>query len=419
MNLVNQAIFAHDRTLGIKRLALAHCLAFVLLLIAPSSAIAQDAALERARHLFAAGSYEQAAQLLGDSIRKQPGNPDAHLLLAQIYTLQDRRSDAIREFTTTLQLTPQSAVAYNALGTALNRFAEFDEARKAFEQSIAIDPDVAQTHINLAMSLAQAGESSAAADQLQAAIRLAPTAPSAATAHYFLAKIYGDEEPSRALDELNTAVKIDPRNLEAWLALGQLRQSLDDEPGTLEAFTHAVAADPHDAEAQYELGSEYLAQGKSSMAVQHLRLARKLMPHPTLALLYKLDRALRAQGLTAEGEKTRAEAKAMLAQDTRENQQFVESQLRENEGVELEKQGQPEKALQKYRAALELNPDQQGFRLNYALALCRLNRWQEGISELKEILSNDPGNIEARHSLYIAEDKARQATAHAPIISKP
>lgn len=416
---MNRAIFTRDKTVRIKRLALARFSIFAVLLIALSSAIAQDAALEHARRLFAAGSYEQAAQVLGDSLRKQPGNSDAHLLLAQIYTLEDRRSDAIREFTTTLELTPQSAIAYNALGTALNRFAEFEQARKAFEQSIAIDPQVAQTHINLAMSLAQAGESAAATDQLQAAIRLAPSAPSAATAHYFLAKIYGDQEPSRALDELNTAVKIAPHNLEAWLALGQLRQSVDDEPGTLEAFTHAVVVDPRDGEAQYELGSEYLAQGKSSMAVQHLRLARKLMSHPTLALLYKLDRALRAQGLTVEAEKIRAEAKAMLAQDTRENQQFVESQLRENEGVELEKQGQSEKALQKYRAALELNPDQQGFRLNYALALCRLNRWQEGIAELKEILSNDPGNIEARRSLYIAEDKARQTAAHAPPTAKP
>jgi tetratricopeptide (TPR) repeat protein len=396
-------------TPGSKRFFACFLSAASIALLVSSSAFAQDAALQHARRLFANGSYDQASRILEVSVSKQPDNSDAHLLLAQIYTLEDRRTDAIHEFTRTIELVPQSAVAYDALGTALNRFAEFEQARKAFEQSIAIDPSVAQPHINLAMSLAQANEMSAAAEQLQAAIRLAPREPSAATAHYLLAKVYADSDPTRALDELNSAVKIDAHNVEAWLALGELRRSINDEAGTIEAFTSAVAANPQDADAQYQLGSEYLAQGKNGMALQHLKLARKLMPHPTLALLYGLDRALRADGQTTEAAQVRTEAKAMIAKDARENQQFVESQLRENEGVDLEKQGLTEKAVEKYRAALELNPSQEGFRLNYALALCRLNRWQQGIGELKEILENDSGNIEARHALFIAEDKARQS----------
>lgn len=396
-------------TTGSKQFVACFLSAASLALLVSSSVFAQDASLEHARSLFANGSYDQAGKILEASVNKQPDNSDAHLLLAQIYTLEDRRTDAIHEFTRTIELVPQSAVVYDALGTALNRFAEFEQARKAFEQSIAIDPSRAQPHINLAMSLAQSNDMSAAAEQLQTAIRLAPREPSAATAHYLLAKVYADSDPKRALDELNSAVKIDTHNVEAWLALGELRRSIDDEAGTIEAFTGAVAANPQDADAQYQLGSEYLARGKNGMALQHLKLARKLMPHPTLALLYGLDRALRADGRTMEATQVRAEAKAMIAEDARENQQFVESQLRENEGVDLEKQGLTEKALEKYRAALELNPSQEGFRLNYALALCRLNRWQQGIGELKEILENDPGNIEARHSLFIAEDSARQS----------
>src|ERR1700761_4086641 len=94
-NRVNRAIFTRDKTARIERLARARFSIFAFLLIALSSAKAQDAALERARRLFAAGSYEQAAQVLVDSVRKQPGNSDAHLLLAQVYTLEDRRTDAI------------------------------------------------------------------------------------------------------------------------------------------------------------------------------------------------------------------------------------------------------------------------------------------------------------------------------------
>jgi len=380
---------------------------------------AQQTALSRAQKLFAAGSYEQAAHLLEGEIERDPGLAEDHLMLAQIYTLEDRRGDAIHEFTRTIELSPNSADAYSKLGAALNRFAEFEQARKAFEQSIALDPTVAQTHLNLAMSLAQAGEMSSAQEQLQTVIQLAPHTPLEATAHYFLAKIYSDQEPERALAELNASVGIDPHNLQVWIALGELRRTMNDEPGVLDAFSHAVRIAPRDAEAQYELGSEYLAQEKPALAVEHLKLARGLMSHPTLALLYKLDRALRAQGASTEATQVRAQAKAMLAQDTEANQRFVDAQLRENDGIELEKQRQYEKALEKYRAALELDPNQQGFRLNYALALCRLNRWKEGIGELKDILAVHPENIEARRALFIAEDQARQASTQPSKADKP
>jgi tetratricopeptide (TPR) repeat protein len=143
-------------------------------------------------------------------------------------------------------------------------------------------------------------------------------------------------------------------------------------------------------------------------------MARKLTPKPAVAVLYKLDRALRAQGDKAEAQKVQLQTKALLAHDDQVNQHLIEAQNLDNEGVALEKQGDLTAALGKYRAALELNPQHPGFRLNYALALCRLGRWREGIAELNEILENDPGNIEARHALYIALDKAKQPTAPNP-----
>ena len=64
--------------------------------------------------------------------------------------------------------------------------------------------------------------------------------------------------------------------------------------------------------------------------------------------------------------------------------------------------------MAKYRAALDLDPAGYGFRLNYALALCRLDRWQNGIAELREVLRVDPDNADAAKALYIAVDHVRQ-----------
>jgi tetratricopeptide (TPR) repeat protein len=229
-----------------------------------------------------------------------------------------------------------------------------------------------------------------------------------------LAKIYEDKDTSGAIVELTNATRIDPRKQEAWLELGSLRRESNDEAGALAAFRQAVACQPRDAGAQYELGSEYLDQGDARQAVLHLELARKLMTQATVAVLYKLDRALRKEGATAEAQRIRAEAEVLLRQDSQANEHLLEAQTLDHEGVTLEGQGETQKALEKYRAALELNPQQNGFRLNYALALCRLDRWQQGIAELNEILSIDPGNIEARRALYIAMDKARRAAPSQP-----
>ena len=78
-----------------------------------------------------------------------------------------------------------------------------------------------------------------------------------------------------------------------------------------------------------------------------------------------------------------------------------------SEGIQLEKSGDVRGALAKYRAALDLDPTGYGFRLNYALALCRLGRWRDGIVELREVLRVDPDNAEAMKAFYIAIDKAR------------
>jgi tetratricopeptide (TPR) repeat protein len=386
----------------------------LLLLIIRSQSPAQFPSVNEARRLFAAGSYDRASQLLEASLHSHPDDADSHLLLGQIYALQGRRTEALQQFAKTIELEPRSAVAYDTLGVALNRFAEFDLARKAFEQAIALDPNLAEAQLNLGMSLAQAGDPSGGTEHLREVIRLEPRAPSAATAHYLLAKIDEDTDTPAAIVELTDATRIDPSKQEAWLELGSLRRESNDEGGALAAFRRAVACQPRDAESQYELGSEYLDEGDARQAVVHLELARKLMPQVTVAVLYKLDRALRKQGDNAEAQRIRAEAEMLLRQDSKTNEHLLEAQALDHDGVTLEGQGETAKALEKYRAALELNPQQYGFRLNYALALCRLGKWRQGIAELNEILAADPSNIEARRALYIALDKARNASPAQP-----
>jgi tetratricopeptide (TPR) repeat protein len=84
---------------------------------------------------------------------------------------------------------------------------------------------------------------------------------------------------------------------------------------------------------------------------------------------------------------------------------MLEATASNNTGVELEKSGQYEAALARYRAASDLDPFNAGFRRNLALCLCRLGRWKEGIAELREVLRLNPDDADATRALYLALDQ--------------
>jgi Flp pilus assembly protein TadD len=79
-----------------------------------------------------------------------------------------------------------------------------------------------------------------------------------------------------------------------------------------------------------------------------------------------------------------------------------------NEGLELERSGKLEAAMQRYSSALELDPLNTVFRRNLALGLCRQGRWEEGIQELQEVLRLDPNDEKATKALFIALDMAQR-----------
>ncbi len=368
-------------------------------------------ALERARVLFHSGQFDQAEAMLRPVIAADPDNVDAHLLLGESLAMQDQRSAAIEELTTAIRLQPGSATGYNILGTVLERFLETDAAQKAFTRAIELDPQLADAQVSLALLLAQSGDLAGAAQHLDTAIKLEGTKPTAAVPHYLRGKVdLQQNDYVKASGEFQAALRVRPNYPEAWFLLGVARRAVLDDAGALNAFRRAAELSPHDFNVQYELGSEYLRQGKPREAVVCLKKALIIMPDDWGAL-YKLQRALRQAGDTVEANEYDARLRQLVHKDDQAGQHSMEAKQDDDDGVALEQRGDVIGALEKYRAASELVPDQDGYRLNYALALCRLNRWDEGIAEMREIVRRDPNNADAQRALYIAQDKAN-AAAH-------
>ena len=380
----------------------------LVVVLACTALLAQgQSSLERARELVSKGSFDKAEAMLRQTIAADPNNIDARVLLGTTLALQGVRGEAIEQLAEAVRLNPSSATAHNEFGMVLSRFVEVKAARQEFERSLELDPGLAEAHVNLSLVLAQAGELAAARDHLDRAIELQGNNPKAAYAHYLRAKIWAAQDQiDKAMVELQRALHLRPDYAEAWSDLGGMRRLALNNAGAIGALQRAVALKPDDALAQYRLGQLYLQDGQAFKAVQHLKQALFCTPNDR-ATLYNLMLALRKAGRSEEARPIEKRMAELQHQSDRASEVgFAASDLN-SEGIQLERLGDIRAALAKYRAALDLDPTGFGFRLNYALALCRLGRWRGGIVELREVLRLDPDNADAAKALYIAVDKAK------------
>jgi len=366
----------------------------------------QSADVDQAWKLAAKGQSDKAIHVLDDFIKQNPKNADARLLLGSLLAEKGERAESIAQLNEAVQLRPRSAEAQNALGEAYNRFGDAKSAQAPFEKAVALKPGFGVAQVNLGLILLQANELPAAAEHLDRAIQIFGHSAEAAYPHYLRAKVYTAQNNSpKALSQLEQAVSLRPDFAEAWSDLGLARKSALDEPGAIAAYKRAVELNPADAVAQYRLGAEYLRAGQAPNAVEHLERAYHLNPEDQ-STLNSLQMALRQDGKAEEANRIRQKLAELLQKKDQISQNALSAVRINNEGAALEKAGDLRGATEKYRKALDLNPEHVGIRVNYAVALLRLGQWTEGLTQLHEALRRDPGNAQIQAALKDAEAQA-------------
>jgi Flp pilus assembly protein TadD len=380
----------------------------LIVLLWAGLAVGGQATIENARDLLAKGRLGEAVAVLRDVVAADPRNVDARILLGTTLALQGKRSESIEQLAEAVRLRPDSPRAYNSLGMALSRFVEMKAAREAFEKALELDPNLVEARVNLALLLAQAGKFGPAGENLDRAIQLQGDTHPAAYSHYLRARVWiAQKQMGKAASELEIAVKLRPDYAQAWSDLGGVRRVRGDPEGAQQALVRAVALDPDDEKAQYRLGLQYLENRQPHRAIGCFNKALQHEPEDR-AILYNLALALRRDG--QEGEAKRVEDRLSKLIQTRDKVAATGQIIGDlnDAGMALEKAGDIRGAMEKYRAALELDPSDVVLRLNYGLALCRLGRWKEGAAELQEVLRLDPNNAKAAKGLYMARDETEK-----------
>jgi tetratricopeptide (TPR) repeat protein len=153
---------------------------------------------------------------------------------------------------------------WNDYGIGLLLQGDLKSAQAAFEKVMAMDPAYADGPVNVARTRIQEGEVEAAVPLLEAALKLSPRL---AKAHYFLGvtlKTLGRYD--EAIGHLKIAAEQYPRDRVVLNEMGRVhffQRRFDD---AIEAFERALAVDPEDLDAHYNLMLAYQGAGDAKKA---------------------------------------------------------------------------------------------------------------------------------------------------------
>jgi Flp pilus assembly protein TadD len=154
----------------------------------------------------------------------------------------------------------EEAYRANNLGVALLEQFKHKEAADAFRRALQLDPSLAVARINLGIALFNIPDLPAAQKELQTASTAAPSAPQP---HYLLGLAAKTQNrPEQAIASFQKVLQIDPNDVGANVNLGQLYSQQKKYPEAIAALRLAVAAEPYNATALYNLGTTLIRAGQ-------------------------------------------------------------------------------------------------------------------------------------------------------------
>jgi len=247
---------------------------------------------------------------------------------------KSKYDDAVKAFDKAIELDPNSATAWNRKGTALKAQGKYDEAVAAYDKAIELNPP--RWKIS----------------------HLCPY--------------------SRIIVAYYKAVEFNPQLANAWYNKGVAFDDQDKYGEAITAYDNAIEINPRLAGAWYNKGLALGSQGKYNEAILAYNKAIEIDPKDAY-IWYNKGMAFRLLGRTAEADETFAQAKRKW----------------NREGMDLFIHEKYSEAIKAYDMALELDPKYVNAWINKGTAFFKLGRYEEAIEAFNQVLKIDPQHADA------------------------
>jgi Flp pilus assembly protein TadD len=171
---------------------------------------------------------------------------------------------------------PRSERAHLNLANAYTRLKRLDDARRVYEQALAINPDYVLIHVNLSRIYALQDDYPKAVDTVLAGLR---TNPNHYALYNNLAVYYNILGNYRAAaDALQVAAKLKPEDSLVYFNLGLAYQGLGQSGQAIQYYQRSAALGPNDPKPHFSLGNVLYEQGDRPGALQEFLAAYRLNP---------------------------------------------------------------------------------------------------------------------------------------------
>jgi tetratricopeptide (TPR) repeat protein len=316
--------------------------------------------------------------------------------------LAGRYADAARGYQALLEREPDHANALHLFGVLHQQCGYPARAVELIERAVALRPDVAPYHANLAEAHRALGHAERAADCCRTALRLQPNYPEATNNLGLALHDLGRYE--EAVAQFDAALALLPTSARTHNNRGSSLREQGKEAEALEAFREAVRLDPTLAPALANLGQILINLDQPAEGLVHCREAVRLQPNLPAAH-NNLGNALRAlqkwsEARDAYAEAIRLEPRLAVAHT--------------NLALTLQFEGRVRESLPHFRRAVELAPEDLELYGPLADALALEDDWAAVILQREHLVRLDPDNPDAHNDLgwaYQAGAQAVQAEA--------
>lgn len=340
--------------------------------------------------LMQAKQYDKALAIADQMIKSEPHSPTGELLAAAVYLAQGNRAADRAALLKARQIHPGDINADSNLAKLALAEGKADEARRYYQDILAVNRQSTQTYLALAALDAATGHPQAAETVLRNGVQANPTVPELNAALLRLQLARG--ETRQALTGAQQALKKFPQNPGLLDIVGHAELALGQPDAALSTFHDLLDIVPGAATAHAGLAEAYLAKYTPGHpqwpAVNEAIEAVKLDPHDTAAKLI-LARALIAHGRFLEASKVVAELKAASANSL---------EMIEVAGLLARGQGRLADAISSFARAVTLGNNELD-RRRLADAEMQLGRPDDAATTLKTWLAAHPQDADARAML--------------------
>jgi len=221
--------------------------------------------------------FDQAEQLLNNAIELQPGNWNTINTLGNFLFGMGRYADAAAQYRKVVYLDPKNWVTLGNLGGALMMTGDFAAARKAIEQSLAIETN--QTiYSNLGTIFYYLGEFEQSVAIHRRVVELSPNSNfvwlNLADALYFAGNKEGAQEAFRKSAELSkNQLSVNPSEAEALYLLAWAQAMSGDNSAASTLIDRATAIAPNDPYVYYYDSLLKARRGDFAAATEAIKLA--------------------------------------------------------------------------------------------------------------------------------------------------